>query len=173
VRENGGLYTHAGVWAIQMECFLKRNGKAWDLFKKISPVDRGMEPRLYVSEPYVTPGNVDGPDSPHFGRGGWTWYTGSAAWLYRIMTEWIIGVRPEWEGLRIDPCVPQDWDEFKIKRHYRGQVYRIRFVRDKNLAKNSVEVRQGDHLLKDGVIPPDPRPSAQKQGALSIDVRFN
>jgi cellobiose phosphorylase len=128
-RENGGMYTHAGVWAIQAECKLGRASRAWQLFRSFCPVLRGMDPDLYAVEPYVTPGNVDGPDSPHFGRGGWTWYTGSAAWLFRVGTEWMLGVRPEWEGLRIEPCLPREWRGFTMRRRFRGADYEIRVTR--------------------------------------------
>jgi hypothetical protein len=84
-----------------------------------------MDPDRYRVEPYVTPGNADGPDSPHFGRGGWTWYTGSAAWMFRVGTEWILGVRPTYDGLLVRPCVPPDWKGFSMKRTFRGSVYRI------------------------------------------------
>jgi cellobiose phosphorylase len=84
-----------------------------------------MEPDLYQAEPYVSPGNVDGPASPHYGRGGWTWYTGSAAWMLRIGTEWLLGVRPTWDGLLIDPCLPPEWKEFRMTRRFRGSTYRI------------------------------------------------
>lgn len=124
-RENGGLYTHAGVWAVQMECKLGRGDRAWALWRSFCPVVRGADPDLYTVEPYVSPGNVEGPDSPHFGRGGWTWYTGSAAWLFRIQTEWILGVRPEWEGLRIRPCIPSHWKGFQITRRFRGATYQV------------------------------------------------
>ncbi len=144
VRENGGLYTHAGVWAVQMECYLKRQDKAWDLMKSFCPVYRGMKPDLYQCEPYVTPGNVDGPDSPLFGRGGWTWYTGSAAWLYRIMTEWILGVRPDWDGLVIDPCIPTSWKEFSIQRLYRGHTFHI------TVEKKSPKATEVESMTVDG-----------------------
>jgi cellobiose phosphorylase len=124
-RENGGLYTHAAVWAVQAECMLKRRRKAWALLRSFWPVLRGMEPDLYQAEPYVAPGNVDGPHSPHFGRGGWTWYTGSAAWMFRIGTEWLLGVRPTWEGLLVDPCLPPEWKGFRMTRRFRGSTYRI------------------------------------------------
>ena len=124
-RENGGLYTHAGTWAIQAECKLGRREQAWRLYRSFCPVRRGMEPDVYKVEPYVTPGNVDGPDSPNFGRGGWTWYTGSSAWLFRVSTEWILGVRPTWDGLLVEPCLPPGWKGFTMKRAFRGSVYRI------------------------------------------------
>lgn len=125
-RENGGLYTHAGVWAVWAECILGRNEQAWKLYKSFCPIYRGQEPDFYQVEPYVSPGNVDGPDSPYFGRAGWTWYTGSAAWLFRISTEWILGVRPSYEGLIIDPCIPKDWKGFTFKRRFRGAAYDIK-----------------------------------------------
>ncbi|HTK31309.1 MAG TPA: glycosyl hydrolase family 65 protein [Candidatus Saccharimonadaceae bacterium] len=124
-RENGGLYTHAAVWAVQAECALGRTEQAWQLYRAFSPILRGRDPEHYAVEPYVTPGNVDGPDSPHFGRGGWTWYTGSAAWLFRISTEWLLGVRPEWDGLRVQPCLPAGWNGFRMRRRFRGATYRI------------------------------------------------
>ena len=89
---------------------------------------------------------------PHVGRGGWTWYTGSAAWLYRILNEWIIGVRPEWDGLKIDPCVPKDWTEFFVKRIYRGKTLRIQFKRDKTLPENTVRLYQNNQLLETSYI---------------------
>jgi len=168
VRENGGTYTHAATWAIQMECVLKRSERAWELFKRISPPDRGLKPDLYAVEPYVTPGNVDGPDSPYYGRGGWTWYTGSAAWLYRVMTEWILGVRPDWDGLRIDPCVPEAWNEFTCSRQFRGATYRLHFVRNGALDPGSVVVSREGHALADNVLPCIPRGTT-----VGFEVEFN
>ena len=124
-RENGGLYTHAAVWAVQAECVLKRRKQAWALLERFWPVHRGMKPDHYQAEPYVAPGNVEGPASPHYGRGGWTWYTGSAAWMLRVGTEWLLGVRPTWDGLMIDPCLPPEWNGFRMTRRFRGATYRI------------------------------------------------
>ena len=124
-RENGGLYTHAGMWALQAECLLGRGEAAWKLYRSFCPVLRGMRPDFYKVEPYVTPGNVDGPDSPNYGRGGWTWYTGSSAWMFRVSTEWLLGVRPAYEGLLVRPCLPPHWKGFTMKRTFRGSVYRI------------------------------------------------
>ena len=76
-------------------------------------------------EPYVTPGNVDGPDSPHFGRGGWTWYTGSAQWYYTVAINWILGVRPVRGGLLVDPVIPKAWAGFRMRRKFRGALYEI------------------------------------------------
>ena len=125
LRENGGLYTHAGNWAIQAFAKVKDDETAWSMYRNMCPALRGQEPDLYKAEPYVTPGNVDGPNSPNFGRAGWTWYTGSATWMLRIGVEWLLGVRPTDQGLLVDPCIPADWKGFTIKRLFRGATYFI------------------------------------------------
>ncbi|MEK7670964.1 MAG: glycosyl hydrolase family 65 protein, partial [Bacteroidota bacterium] len=89
------------------------------------PIYRGKKPDEYCAEPYVTPGNIEGPDSAFFGRGGWTWYTGSAAWLFKVGLEWILGVRPAFDGLLLDPCIPPAWNGFKVRRTFRGATYHI------------------------------------------------
>jgi cellobiose phosphorylase len=86
---------------------------------------RGMKPDRYCAEPYVTAGNIEGPDSAFFGRGGWTWYTGSAAWLFKVGLERILGVRAAFDGLLIDPCIPREWNGFKVRRMFRGATYSI------------------------------------------------
>ncbi|MDP2912624.1 MAG: hypothetical protein Q8N91_01275 [Candidatus Omnitrophota bacterium] len=130
IRENGGVYSHAATWAIMAECVLKRCEKAYGMYRKMIPPERGMDPDLYKSEPYVMPGNIDGPDSANFGRGGWTWYTGSAAWMFRVIVEWILGVRPGKDGLIVDPCIPDGWNGFKMRRLFRGKMYEILVKRD-------------------------------------------
>ncbi|MBU9888331.1 MAG: glycosyl transferase family 36 [Candidatus Omnitrophica bacterium] len=125
VRENGGLYSHAGTWAVQAEAMRRDGDKAYQVYKSFNPAVRGLEPDLYYCEPYVMPGNVDGPDSPNNGRGGWTWYTGSAAWYAVVVLNWLLGVRPEADGLRIDPAIPKKWPGFKMKRLFRGTTYVI------------------------------------------------
>ena len=154
VRENGGLYTHAGTWAIQAECLLKRPDKAWKLFTSFCPMLRGMDPHLYQCEPYVTPGNVDGPDSPLYGRGGWTWYTGSSAWLYRVLTEWMLGVRPTWDGLLIDPCLPSHWEGFRMRRRYRNHDYAIEVTRLVPRANGVHKIMLDNKPVASNVIPP-------------------
>ena len=125
IRENGGVYSHAATWAIQAECMLKRRNKAYNMYKKMIPPNRGMDPDFYKGEPYVMPGNVEGPESKDFGKGAWTWYTGSAAWMLRVITEHILGVRPGRTGIIVDPCLPKGWSGFKMKRLFRGKIYNI------------------------------------------------
>jgi cellobiose phosphorylase len=124
-RENGGVYTHAATWAVLAAARIGRGEMAYRLFSKINPVVRGRKPDEYYAEPYVTPGNIDGPDSPLYGRGGWTWYTGSAAWLFRAAMEGILGIRPTAEGLLVDPCIKPSWKGFSLRRKFRGALYYV------------------------------------------------
>lgn len=126
MRENGGVYTHAATWAVQAAAMLGRGTTAYRIYSKLNPVNRAKKPEEYRAEPYVTSGNIEGPDSQFYGRGGWTWYTGSAAWLFRVGLEWILGIRPTFEGLQIDPCIPARWKGFAVNRTFRGAVYKIR-----------------------------------------------
>jgi cellobiose phosphorylase len=140
VRENGGLYTHAGTWAIQAVCMQGEGNLAHKVYRSFSPPLRGLDPDHYYAEPYVTPGNVDGPDSPNFGRGGWTWYTGSAAWLYKVALDWILGVRASLGGLVIDPCIPKEWSGFKVRRIFRDATYMIEILNPKHVEKGVKEI---------------------------------
>ena len=109
----------------------------------------------------MLPGNVDGPDSPHHGRAGWTWYTGSAAWLHRVVSEWVLGVRPEWDGLRIDPCLPPGWERARMVRPYRGCTYEISIERSDASRKGAAEVVLDGEPLKDALIAPPCEPGAR------------
>ena len=124
-RENGGVYTHAATWAIWAFALLKEPDVVFDIYKKLSPVFNGMDPVKYSSEPFVTPGNIDGPDSPNYGMGGWSWYTGSAAWFQKMIVDWILGIRAAEEGLLIDPCIPKEWNNYSVKRTFRGTIYHL------------------------------------------------
>jgi cellobiose phosphorylase len=125
LRENGGVYTHAATWSVWAYSVAGQPERAYQAYRKICPPNRSADIDIYKAEPYVTPGNVDGPLSEYYGRGGWTWYTGSAQWLHRVATHWILGVRPQRDGLLVDPSIPAEWDGFKIKRTFRNAIYEI------------------------------------------------
>lgn len=152
VRENGGVYTHAACWAVMAECYLGRGDKAFDMYSSFCPIKRGMEPDMYKAEPYVTPGNTNGPQAADYGAGGWTWYTGSAAWLYRVSTNWILGVRPGYEGLIIDPCIPKKWKGFSVRRVYGKAVYNIKVENPDHVSKGVKEVYLDGKRLASNVI---------------------
>src|SRR5215471_11943400 len=128
VRENGGQYTHAAIWAAMAFAQIGENAKAWELWSMINPVHHGETPESiarYKVEPYVMAADVYAV-SPHNGRGGWTWYTGSAGWMYRLTLESLLGFRVEVNKLRFAPCIPENWGSFTINFRYFETRYHIR-----------------------------------------------
>lgn len=127
VRENGGQYTHAAVWAGIAFAMLGQGDKAHEVLSSLNPInltsDRGGVERYRV-EPYVMAADVYSVP-PHTGRGGWTWYTGASGWTYRFALEWILGFRVQKDRLFIDPCIPSDWPEFEIAYRYGETTYQI------------------------------------------------
>ncbi|MBA4142121.1 MAG: cyclic beta 1-2 glucan synthetase [Nitrosospira sp.] len=130
VRENGGQYTHAAIWTTMAFAVLGDNKRAWELLAMINPVNHGKTPAavsVYKIEPYVVAADVYGV-SPHVGRGGWSWYTGSAGWLYRLMLETLLGLTVEEEKLRFNPCLPPDWEIFRLRYRHGETTYHITVV---------------------------------------------
>ena len=157
-RENGGVYTHAATWSIWAYSLLKKNDLAFTAFKNLCPIYNGLKPDEYVAEPFVTPGNIDGPESPNYGMGGWTWYTGSASWYQKVIVDWILGIRATQEGLLIDPCIPDDWKEFSIKRMFRGNIYNIKIVRKSNDKSSVSSMIVNGKKLQGSIIPVNKNP---------------
>ncbi|MBH0201455.1 MAG: hypothetical protein HP496_03925 [Nitrospira sp.] len=127
VRENGGQYTHAAVWTVLAFAALGEGDKAGELFRLLNPVHRvssRASVQRYKVEPYVVAGDVYG-EPPHVGRGGWTWYSGAAGWLYRAGIEWMLGFRLRGATLSVDPCVPRHWPGYSIRFRYHSAVYEI------------------------------------------------
>ena len=127
VRENGGQYTHAAIWTAMAFASLGDRRRAWELLTMINPVNHaGSQEKIatYKVEPYVVAADVYAV-SPHIGRGGWTWYTGSAGWMYRLIVESLLGLRLEVDKLRFEPCLPADWESFKVHYRYRETLYHI------------------------------------------------
>ena len=127
VRENGGQYTHAAIWAVMAFAALGDGDKANELFSILNPINRASTRagvHRYKVEPYVAAADVYA-EPPHVGRGGWTWYTGSAAWMYRAGVEWLLGFRLRGAILHLDPCIPRAWRHFEITFRYHASRYEI------------------------------------------------
>ncbi len=127
VRENGGQYTHAAVWAAMAFAELGDNERAWELAGMINPVHHARDAqavRRYKVEPYVLAADVYAV-APHQGRGGWTWYTGSAGWMYRLLTESLLGLYREGSELLLKPCIPSDWTRYQLRYRHGGTDYVI------------------------------------------------
>ncbi|MDD3477313.1 MAG: hypothetical protein PHP32_00345 [Candidatus Izemoplasmatales bacterium] len=131
LRENGGVYTHAATWAVSAFAKAGYPELAYQAYQGICPPNRTKDPDKYLAEPYVTCGNSDGPISPMYGRGGWSWYTGSAQWLHRVAVQDILGVRASFEGLRVNPSLPKAWNEASYTRKFRNATYHFEFQKAK------------------------------------------
>jgi cyclic beta-1,2-glucan synthetase len=127
IRENGGQYTHGATWVVQAFAALGRGRRAAELLTILNPIRHAEDAKgveAYKVEPYVVAGDVYGRP-PHVGRGGWTWYTGSASWLYRTILESILGLHRHGDRLAIDPRIPPDWRGYEIIYRFRSATYRI------------------------------------------------
>lgn len=148
VRENGGQYTHGAIWAAMAFAMMGDRERAWELFAMLSPVNHGNSPESiarYKVEPYVMSADLYAAP-PHVGRGGWTWYTGAAGWMYRLTVETLLGLTLEVDHLHIAPCIPADWDFYKIHYRHRETVYHITVHRVGEKAEQPLRV------LVDGVV---------------------
>lgn len=156
VRENGGQYTHAAVWLTMAYAAMGDKKRTWELLSLINPVNHGRtasEVAQYKVEPYVIAADVYAQPL-HLGRGGWTWYTGSAGWMYQLITEWLIGIRRKADALYIEPCIPADWDSVKIDYQFKDTVYHILLEQkqgtgSRKILINGVEQNEDHVLLKD------------------------
>ena len=128
VRENGGQYTHSSCWVIIAESILGFGDKALEYYRMINPIEHSRTKEAsnkYKVEPYVIPADIYGAGNLA-GRGGWTWYTGSASWYYMAGIEYILGFKIKNNTIKIDPCIPKDWKEYEIKYRYENATYNIK-----------------------------------------------
>lgn len=154
-RENGGVYTHAATWTLWTAWKLKDHILAEKVYQTISPVLRSFkDPDVYSAEPYVTPGNSNGPFSKEEGKAGWTWYTGSAAWLYRLLIERYLGIKPTTKGILFSPVSEKRWKEATFKLRVRGGEYEIKIVNPESKPLwNFTKIIFNGQELKDNLIP--------------------
>jgi cellobiose phosphorylase len=142
VRENGGQYTHAAVWAAMAFAAQGECERAWELTSMINPVNHALTDehvRTYKVEPYVMAADVYAV-APHVGRGGWTWYTGSAGWMYRLHIESILGLRRNGDRLSIEPCIPAAWESFELRYRFGSTVYHLEVMREQGAQHAALHV---------------------------------
>lgn len=124
-KENAGIFCHNNPWVMIAEAKMGNAEAALDYYLRINPSRREADAELHRCEPYVYAQMIAGPDAPTHGEAKNSWLTGTAAWNYVAITQWILGIRPEYEGLRIDPCIPAEWDGFSLRRGFRGETLHI------------------------------------------------
>ncbi|HYX42018.1 MAG TPA: glycosyl hydrolase family 65 protein, partial [Pyrinomonadaceae bacterium] len=142
VRENGGQYTHAALWVLIAYALLGDGDRAGELFALLNPINHASTRaglHKYKVEPYTAAADVYAV-SPHTGRGGWTWYTGSASWMYRAGLEFILGFKLRGARLKIEPCIPRGWREYELEYRYRATRYQIKVENPHGLCRGVASV---------------------------------
>jgi len=142
VRENGAQYTHAALWAVLATALQGDGDRAFELFQMLNPITHALSAEavdVYKVEPYVVAADVYTAKG-HLGRGGWTWYTGSASWMYRVALEGILGFRQRGEQLFIEPCIPAKWKQFTIEYRFRSSTYEITVENPDGLQRGAVDL---------------------------------
>jgi cellobiose phosphorylase len=168
-KENGSIFGHSSRWRIWAECYGGRGDKAYELLDKMSPITRHeADPDLYRIEPYVACQFIYAREADRYGEGSHSWATGTAAWSLIVVWEWILGVRPELEGLRIDPCLPSDWTSASLERQYRGSTYHISMTKRPGICKGRVTVILDGEELPENLIP-----IPETTGTHSVEVRID
>jgi cyclic beta-1,2-glucan synthetase len=153
VRENGGQYTHAAIWITMAFAMMGDREKAWDLFAMLNPINHGSRAEdieRYKVEPYVMCADIYGA-APHTSRGGWTWYTGAAGWMYRLTVETLLGLQLEIDQLRIAPCIPAQWKSYKIHYRYRQTYYHITIRRTDGKSNQVIRVTADGNILSEAI----------------------
>jgi cellobiose phosphorylase len=149
MRENGGIITIATAWAVIAECMLGHGSRAYDIFRRSLSAVRSMDQDRYSAEPYICAEYVTGHDSGSPGQGSFTWTSGVAAWMWRACIDWICGIRPDYAGLRLDPCIPSYWKEFTVVRPFREAIYRVHVQNPDGVEKGVREISVDGRKARD------------------------
>jgi cellobiose phosphorylase len=164
-KENGGIFLHTNPWAMIAETLLGHGDRAHAYYEQINPVGKNEMIELYEAEPYVYAQNILANEHPMFGLGRNSWLSGTASWCYQAGTQWILGIRPDYDGLLIDPCIPVDWDGFKVTRRFRGANLNIAVHNPDHVCKGVVK------LVVDGVeVPGNVVPLPQAGKDVNVEV---
>ncbi len=155
VRENGGQYTHAAIWTAWAFAELGQGERAVELFRMLNPVSHSDTPEkaaLYKVEPYVIAADIYSQNS-HIGMGGWTWYTGSSGWMYRLGIEAILGISREGDALKINPCIPKDWPGFKVDYRFGDTHYKISVENSQKVNRGTLQIMLDGNPLSGRLLP--------------------
>ncbi|MFX1482059.1 MAG: GH36-type glycosyl hydrolase domain-containing protein [Promethearchaeota archaeon] len=153
LKENASIWSHANAWAIIAECMLGRGNRAYEYYKKLAPPTKNGMASIHQAEPYVYAQTIAGRDHQAFGMAKQSWLTGTAAWMMTAASNWIVGVRPQYQGLLVDPCIPTSWKSFRMIRHYRDTVYDIAFSNPSGISKGIESIRVDGKPQETNLIP--------------------
>jgi cellobiose phosphorylase len=152
-KENGGIFLHSNPWVMIAEAKMGNGERAYEYYRQINPASKNDDLNTFESEPYCYPQNILGDEHKQFGLGRNAWLSGTSAWTYVAGTQWILGVRPEVDGLVVDPCIPAEWPEFSVKRKFRGATYRIHVSNPNSVCKGVAQMRVDGEPVEGNKVP--------------------
>ncbi len=152
-KENGGIFLHANPWVVIAETLMGNGERAYQYYSQINPAAKNEMIDVYECEPYVYAQNILGDEHPQFGLARNSWLSGTASWMYQAGTQYILGIQPTYNGLRIDPCIPKDWDQFTVTRRYRNVIYWIDVQNPGHVNSGVRSVRVDGELIMGNVVP--------------------
>lgn len=152
-KENAGIFCHNNPWIIAAETVLGHGDRAFRLYSKIAPAYREEISDLHKMEPYVYSQMIAGKDAKNFGQAKNSWLTGTAAWNFYVISNYILGIKPDWQGLRIDPCIPHDWDGYEVSRRFRGATYEIAIRNPRHVCKGVQAVTVDGQPIDGSLLP--------------------
>lgn len=152
-KENAGVFCHNNPWIMIGETMIGRGERAWEYYKKIAPSYLEEISELHKTEPYVYSQMIAGKDAFKPGEAKNSWLTGTASWNFYAITQYILGIRPQYDGLLIDPCVPADWEGFEVTRKFRGATYNIKVNNPSKVSKGVKELKVDGSKIKGNLIP--------------------
>lgn len=152
-KENAGIFCHNNAWIICAEAFVGRGDKAFEYYSKIAPAYREDISELHRTEPYVYAQMIAGKDAKRHGEAKNSWLTGTAAWNFVAVSQYILGIIPDWNGLKVDPSIPSTWDGFSITRKFRGSVYDITIKNPNHICKGVKSVTVDGNAIEGNVLP--------------------
>ena len=151
-KENAGIFCHNNPWVMIAETKLGRGDRAFELYKKIAPAYVEERSDIHRLEPYVYAQMIAGRDAVNHGEAKNSWLTGTAAWNYVAITQAILGIQPDFNGLRVDPCVPAEWDGFKVRRAFRGTQYEIEVKNPNHVCKGTAQIKVDGKPIEGNVL---------------------
>ncbi len=152
-KENGGIFLHCNPWVIIAETLVGNGTRAYEYYNQINPVCKNGSIDVYECEPYCYPQNILGDEHPQFGLARNSWLSGTSSWAYQAAVQYILGIRPAYEGLVIDPCIPNDWKEFRARRYFRGSNYEIHVKNPEGISKGIKAVSFDGKGLEGNLVP--------------------
>ncbi|MBU0703030.1 MAG: glycosyl transferase, partial [Chloroflexi bacterium] len=152
-KENGGIFLHTNPWAIIAETMVGNGDRAFEYYNQINPAAKNDRIDEFECEPYVYPQNILGDEHPQFGLARNSWLSGTASWVYQAGTQHILGISPTYKGLEINPCIPRQWDGFKVTREFRDAVYQIEVKNPDHVCKGVKSVKVNGKEIEGNVVP--------------------